>query len=67
MALEDHYGQNSIGWGSLYAESFWGNVNEFSTSWGIIYPLRAGGSILTADATSITADSARLTADATEF
>lgn len=67
MLLSDFYGQNSIGWGAYYAESHWGNVNETSTSWGLIYPMRAGGSVMTADMTSLLADSTRKTADQTEF
>ena len=60
--IEDWYGNNSIGWGKSYGESWWGSVNE-ANSWGIIYPNNAGGSIFTADTTNITADSSFITAD----
>lgn len=55
-----------MGWGAIYSSSWWGNANE-SNSWGIVYPLTAGGSYLTADITSILADTTLTKADATEI
>jgi hypothetical protein len=56
-----------MGYGSIYAESWWGNTDEFSTSWGTVYPFNAGGSDIFADTNTILADSSTIKADATEF
>ena len=64
--LTDYYGINTISWGSSYSESHWGNANE-TNSWGIIYPLSAGGSSLIADTTSFKADTTSKTADQTQI
>ena len=55
-----------MSYGSIYAESWWGNANE-ANGWGIIYPINAGGSLLTADNATIKADTTTINADATEF
>jgi len=49
-------------YGSIYPVSWWGETNE-PNGWGSIYPFNAGGSILTADITTITADTDRFNAD----
>lgn len=64
--ITDWYGQNSIGWGSVYAVSEWGNANE-SNYWGVIFPARAGGSLLLASTTLFRADTITFKADATEI
>lgn len=51
-----------MSYGSIYPVSWWGNANE-PNSWGIVYPLTAGGTILTADLTTITTDSTSFTVD----
>tara|TARA_R110002153_G_scaffold156166_1_gene308264 strand:+ start:420 stop:593 length:174 start_codon:yes stop_codon:yes gene_type:complete len=55
-----------MSWGSIYADSWWGNANE-ANNWGIVYPSTAGGSYLTADNTLILADTTQVRADATEL
>ena len=55
-----------VGYGAIYSVSFWGNANE-ANGWGIVYPVTAGGSTLSADTTNIKADSTTIKADATEF
>jgi len=60
--INDWYGENNIGWGKSYSESWWGSVNEIN-SWGIIYPATAEGSIIYADTTLFTADMTSYTAD----
>jgi hypothetical protein len=55
-----------MGYGSIYPLSWWGNANE-ANGWGIVYPTNAGGSLLTADNTSLKADTTTIKADATEF
>ena len=63
MAIINHWwGENNIGWGASYPESWWGSVNE-ANSWGIIYPATAEGSIIYADSTLFTADTNRYYAD----
>lgn len=65
--IEDWYGRNSIGWGEIYDSSWFGNVNETTTSWGILYPFNADGSSLLADTNLISADTTEYKADATQF
>lgn len=60
--INNWWGENNIGWGASYQESWWGNVNE-ANSWGIIYPGTAEGSIIYADSTLFTADSTSYYAD----
>jgi hypothetical protein len=55
-----------MGFGAIYPESWWGNANE-ANGWGILYPLSAGGSYITADTISILADTTSIKADATEI
>jgi hypothetical protein len=55
-----------MGFGAIYPESWWGNANE-ANGWGIVYPVTAGGSFLTVDATAYKVDSTTITADQTEF
>jgi len=55
-----------MSWGSIYADSWFGNSNE-ANNWGIVYPSTAGGSYLTADNTLILADTTQVRADATEL
>ena len=64
--ISNWYGNNTIGWGSSYSESHFGNANELN-SWGIIYPATAGGSSLTVDTNAIKADSTSITVDQTEI
>ena len=55
-----------MSWGSIYADSWFGNANE-ENGWGIVYPSTAGGSFLTVDNTLILADTTQIKADATEL
>jgi hypothetical protein len=55
-----------MGYGSIYALSWFGNANE-ANGWGIFYPFNADGSFLTADMINIKADTTTIKADATEF
>jgi len=55
-----------MSWGSIYPVTWWGNANE-ANGWGIVYPLNAGGSLVTADTTSYRADTTSIKADATEI
>jgi hypothetical protein len=55
-----------MAFGSIYSVSYWGSTNE-SNGWGIIYPLNAGGSSLSADVTNITSDTNQIKADATQY
>jgi len=55
-----------MGYGSVYAISWFGNTNE-ANGWGIVYPTDADGSLLTADTTLILADTTTIKADATQF
>jgi len=57
---------NTIGWGSIYAVSWFGNVNE-ANYWGIVYPFDADGSFLRVDTTDITSDTTLYKADATQY
>lgn len=54
-----------MAYGSIYPESWWGNANE-ADGWGIVYPLTAGGSFITADTITFKADTTTINADATE-
>lgn len=54
-----------MSWGSIYPVTWWGNANE-ANGWGIVYPLNAGGSFVTADATIYRADTTSIKADQTE-
>lgn len=55
-----------MSYGAIYPLSWWGSANE-ADGWGLVYPVNAGGSTLTVDATNIKADTTQTTADATEF
>lgn len=55
-----------MSYGSIYSLSWWGDANA-ANGWGIVYPSDAGGSLLTADNTSLKADTITIKADATEF
>lgn len=54
------------GYGRSYEVSWWGDVNA-PNGWGSIYPLDAGGGILTADTTLYKADTTQIKADATQI
>jgi|TARA_R100000951_G_scaffold102353_1_gene94410 hypothetical protein len=55
-----------MNWGSIYAVSWFGNVNE-ANGWGGVYPFDADGSLLTVDTNLILADTTQYRADATEY
>ena len=55
-----------MGFGSIYAISWWGNVNE-ANGWGSVYPFDADGSLLTVDTNTITTDTIQYRASATEY
>jgi len=55
-----------MGFGAIYALSWFGNTNE-ANSWGIIYPFDADGSFLKVDTNKIKADTTQYKADATQF
>jgi len=55
-----------MGFGSIYAVSWFGNTNE-TNGWGSIYPFDADGSLFLASTTLVTADSTEFKADATEY
>ena len=57
---------NTIGWGSVYPVSWFGNTNE-ANGWGIVYPFDADGSFLRVDTTGITSDTTLYRADATQY
>ena len=60
--ITDWYGNNTIGWGESYKDSYWGNVNELN-SWGIIYPNTAEGTVIRASSDNISSDTSIFTAD----
>jgi hypothetical protein len=55
-----------MAFGSIYSKSWWGNANE-SNSWGILYPVIAGGSTLVASLTDFVISAIRFTIDETEI
>ena len=55
-----------MSFGSIYDESWFGNVNE-ANGWGIIYPYDADGSFLRVDSTLETVDDTLITADKTIY
>ena len=55
-----------MSYGSIYAISWWGDVDA-PNSWGSIYPFDAGGGSFTADTTLFRADTTEYTSDKTIF
>ncbi len=55
-----------MSFGSIYDESWFGNVNE-ANGWGIIYPFDADGSFLRVDTTRETVDDTTITVDKTLY
>lgn len=52
------------GYGSIYAISYWGDVNA-TNGWGADYPPNAGGSSIKSDTTLFLADTTQIKADTT--
>ena len=52
--------------GTIYDESWWGNVNE-ENGWGSIYPFDADGSTFRADTTLVLADNNQYKSDQTQY
>tara|TARA_R100001463_G_scaffold6764_1_gene21916 strand:+ start:711 stop:878 length:168 start_codon:yes stop_codon:yes gene_type:complete len=55
-----------MGFGSIYAVTYFGEVNA-SNGWGQIYPPDADGSTFTADTIDVLADTTDFKADATQY
>jgi hypothetical protein len=55
-----------MAFGSIYSRSWWGSANE-SNSWGILYPIIAGGSTLVLSIADFVISTIRFSIDETEI